>query len=127
MTFRRVRMELARNHDFPDGSPNHGYEITLPLTQDSRFDPTVWETDGQLCTFVKFSPDDDDAHGQFVRMSDGQWAFSYEAGEADDEPVFRFESHLFQPGEYVTVTDVDEHEHVYRIMSAEPLKFPSAT
>jgi transposase InsO family protein len=31
-------------------------------------------------------------------------AFSYEPGDDDDEPIFRFDKHVFVIGEYVTVT-----------------------
>ena len=31
MTLRKIRLELARDHDFPDGSRHHGYELVAPL------------------------------------------------------------------------------------------------
>ena len=31
MSFNKIRLELARDHDFPDGSRERGYEFTAPL------------------------------------------------------------------------------------------------
>lgn len=124
MTLKRVRMELARNKDFPEGSANHGYEVTLPLTDGNAFDMETWEGSAQLCTAVKFAAGADDQHGQIVRTEDGGWAFSYELGDADDEPIHRLDARRFEPDEYVTVTDVDDEEHVYRIVIVDDLHFP---
>lgn len=126
MALKRVRMELARSKEFPDGSANHGYEFNLPLTDDDRFDPAAWKGDSQLCTVVKFAPREDDSHGQIVRTEDGDWAFSYERGDWDDEHVFRMEAHAFNPGEYIAVTDAHEEEHVYKVSLVENYHFPKA-
>lgn len=126
MSLKRVRLELARNSDFPDGNPNQGYEVTLPLTDDHRFDADAWEDDGQLCTVAKFSIEHDDQHGQLIRTDAGQWAFSYELGDADDEGIFRLESHIFQPDEYVTVSDDDGEQHVFQVKSVADLRFPDS-
>lgn len=126
MALKRVRMELARSKEFPDGSANHGYEFNLPLTADDKFDPAAWKADSQLCTVVKFAPREDDSHGQIVHTEDGDWAFSFDRGDWDDEHVFRMEAHTFQPGEYVTVTDAYEEEHVYQVSLVENYHFPKA-
>ena len=34
MSYNKIRLELARDHDFPDGSSERGYEFTAPLGQD---------------------------------------------------------------------------------------------
>ena len=39
---RQVKLELARCHEFPEGSIEHGYELRLPLTPDGRLDREVW-------------------------------------------------------------------------------------
>jgi hypothetical protein len=31
MSYNKIRLELARDHDFPDGSSERGYEFTAPL------------------------------------------------------------------------------------------------
>ena len=39
---RQVRLELARCHEFPEGSKDHGYELSLPLTRDGHLDRDNW-------------------------------------------------------------------------------------
>ena len=36
MNLNKIRLELARDHDFPDGSRERGYEFTAPLGEDGR-------------------------------------------------------------------------------------------
>ena len=33
MSFNKIRLKLARDHDFPDGSRERGYEFTAPLAR----------------------------------------------------------------------------------------------
>ena len=35
-TWSRVRLELARSHEFPEGSTRHGYVVVLPLDANGR-------------------------------------------------------------------------------------------
>lgn len=117
MTLKLIRLELARNKDFPDGSPNHGYEFRAPLTGDGHIDLAQWKNDAQLCTVWHFWGDEIDEHGQIIRTADGKWAFSYVPGDEDDEPIFRFDSHVFREGEYLTVTEHDGEDRVFRVVS----------
>ena len=38
MQLKRIRLELARDRDFQDGSRYHGYEFTAPLDHDWRIE-----------------------------------------------------------------------------------------
>jgi hypothetical protein len=38
MALRKVRLELARTAEFPDGSSQPGYEFVAPLTDDGHLD-----------------------------------------------------------------------------------------
>ena len=42
MALCRIRLELARTPDFPEGSAQHGYEFTAPLTSDGQLDRDRW-------------------------------------------------------------------------------------
>ena len=42
MSLSKIRLELARDHDFPDGSRERGYEFTAPLGEDSRIGESDW-------------------------------------------------------------------------------------
>jgi len=110
-----IRIELARTAEFPDGSKKHGYEFVAPLGADGHIDLAEWRRYGQACTMLRFWGDEDDRHGTLVRAKGDRWAFSYEPGDADDEPIHHFASHVFRPGEYVTITEQDGVARPFRV------------
>jgi hypothetical protein len=111
MNFKRIRLELARTQDFPEGSRHHGYEFVAPLDENGYLDADEWRRNRKKCTVYRFWEGDDDEHGFLVHTRNRSWAFSYSPGEEDDEPIFRFEAHPFREGEYVSIT---EHDGVTR-------------
>ena len=62
---------------------------------------------------------EDDEVGQLVHHPKYGWAFSYEPGEDDKEPIFRFGSHVFKKGEYVSIREHDGVERTFRVVSVE--------
>lgn len=111
-----IRLELARTEEFPEGSAAHGYEFTAPLDGAGHIDVEVWRGDKKSCTVTRFWGEEDPEEGYLIHTRHGTWAFSYRPGEEDDEPFFRFESHAFVEGEYVTLTGHDGAEHPFRIV-----------
>ena len=126
MTLKRIRLELARNKDYPDGSSEHGYEFRAPLRRDGHIDLEGRESVAQLCTVHHFWGTQLDERGQLICTADGRWAFSYAPGEDDDEPIFRFDLHVFAVGEYVTITEHDGEDRVFKIVAIDDLPLPSA-
>lgn len=110
-----IRLELARNADHPDGNAADAYELHAALTPDGKVD--FAHSDTQLMTFARFLPGQDIVHGQLVKTDSGSWAFSYEAGDDDDERIVGLEHHELIAGNYLTVIQEDHHEHVYRVTS----------
>jgi len=57
----------------------------------------------------------------------GRWVFDY-SGEMvendmdyeDEEAGYRFGSHAFRPGEYVSIRDDDGEMHTFQVVSVEP-------
>jgi hypothetical protein len=115
MAMKLIRLELARTKEFPAGDPNHGYEVRAPLTDDGRLDLGAFKSEAQLCTVRHFRPGADDEHGELIRTKGGEWAFSYEVGDADDEAIFRLATHVFKEGEYVTITEHGGEAQVFRV------------
>jgi hypothetical protein len=111
MSLKRIRLELARTPLHPDGSSRHGYEFVAPLDMDGHLVAADWTKAQDACMVRRFWAGATDEHGRLIHRRDGKWAFSYAAGEDDDEPIFRFDKHVFRPGEYVSVT---EHDGVTR-------------
>ncbi len=120
-TWSRVRLELARSHDYPEGSARHGYVLVLPLDPAGRLDEAAQHKAPELCTLHRFWDGEGDAVGQVVRTGQHRWAFSYRAGREDDEPVPHLSDHVFRTGEYLTVREPHGAEHVFRIVSIEPV------
>lgn len=117
MPLKRVRIELARSPDFPDGSHRHGFEFILPLDAEGRLDLAEYERAPELATVHRFWEGEDDETGELIRREDGGWAFSYELGEDDDEPLYRFDEHVFREGEYLSLREPGNGEaHTFRVV-----------
>jgi hypothetical protein len=120
-SFRKIRLELAREKGRPAGSASSGYIIVAPLDQDRRFDPEVWKEYRDACRVVRFRPGEDDDIGHLVHRRGGSWAFHYDIrGDEDDEAGYHFQDERFEIGEYVSVREADT-THTYRVVSVEPI------
>ena len=61
MSLKRIRLELARTPDFPEGSPAHGYEFVAPLDTKGHLDSSEWPQAKGACTvrcFWSHEPDE---------------------------------------------------------------------
>lgn len=120
MTLKHVRLELARNAEFPHGSRDHGYEFVAPLTADGLLDRDGWATAKEKCTVKRFWRGEDDETGQLVHHLGNHWAFFYEDNPTDDEePIFKFDRHHFVPGEYVSITEHDGVQRTFAVVSVK--------
>ncbi len=119
----KIRLELARDHDHPEGSRAIGYEFAAPLGSDGKIDPSEWHKTRDHCRVVRFRPGEADDVGHLVRKPGGSWAFHYDihSDEEDDEQGYRFADHAFQPGEYVSIRE-DEGLRTFRVVRAEVVK-----
>jgi hypothetical protein len=117
---RKVRLELARDPEFPEGSNRHGYEFTAPLDEQGHIDAADWHRLRERCRVRRFRPGDADDIGHLVRKPGGSWAFHYDihSDEEDDEAGYRFGNHAFLPGEYVSIREDDELR-TYRVMRVQ--------
>jgi hypothetical protein len=118
----KIRLELARTHDHPQGARDIGYEFTAPLNDQGRIDADGWHKVRDRCRVRRFRPGEDDDIGHLVRRPGGSWAFHYDihSDEEDDESGYRFGDHVFRSGEYVSVREDDELI-TYHVMKVEPL------
>lgn len=110
--FHKIRLNLARSKDFPDGSSRHGYEFVVPLTADGHIDLGRWKEHRGLCKVRRFWPGEADQHGLVVHKPGGAtgatWVFDYDGAAADDDEAgYRFGEHPFRIGEYVSIKDED--------------------
>lgn len=116
MSLKRIRLELARTPEFPEGSSSHGYVFTAPLDAKGHLDRPGWSLNKAACTVKRFWAGADDETGKLIHRRDGKWAFSYKDGDEDDEPIFKFDRHSFVVGEYVSVTEHDGVERPFKVV-----------
>lgn len=114
---KRIRLELARDHDHPEGAHNYGYEFAAPLDADGKIDAGAWHKSRAHCRVRRFRPQEEDDVGHVVRKPGGSWAFHYDihSDEEDDEAGYRFGDHAFKPGEYVSVKEDDDVLRTFKV------------
>ena len=120
MSWTRLRLELARGPDHPDGSHRIGYELTLPLDTDGKLAVPVFRELPELCSVHRFREDSDDRTGTLKHHRGDHWVFAFGGPEGLEENLPRFGQHRFRIGDYVSVLDERGHDHAYRIVSAVP-------
>jgi hypothetical protein len=120
VALKNIRLELARTKDYPQGSAAHGYEFVAPLDDDGHLDMTEWKEYHQVCTVLRFWAGEEDEHGLLLHGRGDRWVFSYEPGDDDDEPIFKFDNHRFVAGEYIAITEHDGVTRPFRIDSVGP-------
>ena len=123
--FKRIRLNLARSKEFPEGSSRHGYEFVAPLDGKGHIDTQLWQKERDHCRVRRFWSGEADQVGRVVHKPGGaehaRWVFDYDLdGTDDDESGYRFGAHAFSPGEYVSIRDEDGEMHTFRVVSVEP-------
>jgi hypothetical protein len=117
MTLKRIRLELARDHDFPDGSTERGYDFIAPVDEDDHLVAQEWRQNRDRCRVRRFWAGEEEI-GRLVHKPGGTWAFDYDPRRTeDDEPGYRFDKHRFAPGEYVSLKEHDGEMRTFRIVS----------
>ncbi|MEE9587216.1 MAG: hypothetical protein V3V97_04240 [Hyphomicrobiaceae bacterium] len=123
MSMKAIRLELARDHDFPNGSRECGYVFVAPLDDNGRIDATAWKSNRERCRVRRFWNNQPEEVGHLVRKPGGSWAFHYDidGDEDDDETGYRFGAHAFRPGEYVSIKEHDDTLRTFRVVTVDAL------
>ena len=121
--FKHIQLRLARSKEFPAGSSEHGYHLIAPLDKNGHIDTALWKNHREQCRVRRFWHGEDDLVGRLVHKPGGsehaRWIFDYDENRADDDEAgYRFGSHAFVPGEYLTVRD-ENGEHTFQVVSVE--------
>ena len=117
----RIRLELARTKDKPEGDPSHGYEFVAPLRPDGHIDAEAWKKARGRCRVRHFSPGREEMNGHLIHTKGRRWAFHYDESREpeEDEPGWRFDSHVFATGEYVSITEHDGVTRPFKVIWAK--------
>jgi hypothetical protein len=121
---KRIRLNLARSKEFPQGSSKHGYEFVAPLDDKGHIDLEQWRAHRENCRVRRFWEGEDDEIGLLVHKPGGpehaRWLFDYNPKRADDdESGYRFASHAFRQGEYVSISGGDGEMHTFQVASVQ--------
>ncbi len=117
---KRIRLNLARSPEYPTGSAHHGYEFVAPLDTEGHIDADAWREVRDKCWVRRFWAGEPEQFGKLVHKPGGReharWIFDYDPDrDEDDEAGFRFASHAFVPGEYVSIRDDDGEMHTFQV------------
>ena len=108
MPLKHIRLELARDHEFPSGSRERGYEFVAPLDDDGHLVAKEWQAARERCHVKRFWADEPAELGYLVHRPGGIWAFDYDpTRSSDDEPGFKLDKHRLVLGEYVSFREHD--------------------
>lgn len=120
-SFRRIRLELAREPGHPVGEPTFGYTLVAPLDKSGKLDPAEWRLHRDMCRVVRFRPNGEEEIGHLIHTADGNWKFQYDIeGDDEEETGYRLGKEQFLPGEYVSIKS-DEGMHTYKVISVVPV------
>jgi hypothetical protein len=122
---KRIRLNLARSKEFPDGSARHGYELIAPLDGSGHIDLALWRQNRDRCRVRRFWAGQEKA-GRLVHRGGGrdhdQWVIDYDPTQSDDDEAgYRLGLHAFLPGEYVSISDSEGSSHTFKVVSVEPV------
>lgn len=119
----RVRLELARDHDFPEGSRERGYDFIAPLDDNGHLVAAAWKALRERCRVRRFWTGEREEVGHIVHKPGGAWAFHYDihGDPTHDETGFHLDTHIFKPGEYVSIKEQDGVMRTFRVVAVRPV------
>lgn len=117
-----VTLVVAAGPGYPQGSPDHRYEIKARLTPGGQLDAKAWDADPEPWPARRIVPGAPPRPGDLVFDADTEsWAIRlYPApGQAADAPLAAQIRHAGQlrPGDYVTIEEPEGQEYSYRVVS----------
>jgi hypothetical protein len=101
----------------------------ISLHRSIRKDTSIRSSGEYIVTtaeFADFWAGEDDEIGRLVHKPGGaehaRWVFDYNPDEDDDDEAgYKFSSHVFLPGEYVSISGQDGKLHTFRVVAADPI------
>ena len=119
-SFRKIRLELARESEHPEGDAQFSYTLIAPLNSLSQIDHDTWRSYQEASRIIRQRPGKQVAAGHIIRDESGTWTFHYEEHGGEDEIGYRLSDERFTVGEYISILGEDG-THVYKVASVERL------
>jgi hypothetical protein len=121
MSLSHIRLELARDHDFPEGSRERGYEFIAPLSDEGRILVPEWNVMRDRCHARRFWANEPDEIGHLIRKPGGSWHYDLLGDPEDEETGYRFGDHKFLLGEYVSIKEHDGVLRTFQVVAIQPV------
>lgn len=118
MTWKIIRLELARTPEYPEGSSAHAYVLRLPIDDNGMLEKHILLDPEQEPVVRRFWPGEADREGVVIPKGRG-WVFSYAPGETDDEALFHLENHPIAVGQYLTITEANGEKLPFKVTSCQ--------
>ena len=119
MTLMRIRLELARTEDYPQGDAGQGYDFIVPLNSAGHIDANEWRKSRSACTVRQFEAGFVVRQGLVRHVGHG-WRFDYDhLSQQDDEAFFKLDRHVLAPGQYVSIKEPGGQMRPYRVVSVQ--------
>ncbi|MBX2880586.1 MAG: hypothetical protein KTR32_11665 [Granulosicoccus sp.] len=120
----KIRLELGKNCDFPEGDSQCGYEFEAPLTAAGKLDAVAWLRDPDGFPVERFWRNEPSLFGRLKLTLFGTWRFHYSDLCIPDDVAFQFNRKSFLHDEYVSVRDHADEMQVFHIASVARLEAP---
>ncbi len=118
-SLKRVRLELARTAEYPEGNSGHAYEFIAPINISGHIDSDDWKKFRNFCRVTRFAGEETET-GMLRHVGRG-WRFDYDGRSTDDdEPFFKLDRHSLTPGAYVSITEHDGIQRPFKVASVTP-------
>lgn len=138
-----VTLAMAHGPGFPEGSPEHRYELRVILDSRGALDPGAWAADPEPWPARRLWPGEPERRGDVQYDPDSGWSLRLFGGAAapgggdgrtarqacgeaepgaaadlSDAPLQQFLQvpGTMRPGEYLLITEPDGREYGYRIV-----------
>lgn len=117
MSWKSVRLELARSPGFPRGSAGRAFLLRLPLRDDGSIDAGAIDDNRSRATVRRFWASEPDLAGQIVSQ-DGAWQLRCTPGGG---PTFLMRDSPFVVDQNVLIEGPDELPLPFRVVSINSL------
>jgi hypothetical protein len=115
MSWKTIRLELARAARFPQGSASRAYLLHLPVDENGLIEEEVFDRTPALATVRRHWPSERDRSGYVIRRGK-DWLFSFGDRKDCDETAVQLPTQSLKPGSEVSVIESDGESHSYRVM-----------
>jgi hypothetical protein len=116
MSWKTIRLELARAARFPQGSASRAYLLHLPVDESGTIEKELFDRTPALATVRRHWPSERDRSGYVIRRGT-DWLFSFGDQKSCEETVVQLPEQTLKPGSEVSVIEPGGESQSYRVMS----------